>query len=54
MGVAMGHPNPSAITEEVRADQREEEAHTQFEFSIVITALVTILSTLAYFLYISP
>ncbi len=53
MGVAMGYPNPSTITEEVRADQQEEESHTQLEFSIVITALVTLLLTLGYFFYIS-
>jgi hypothetical protein len=53
MGVAMGHPNSSTITEEVGAEHREEEAVTQLEFSIVITALVTILLTLAYFFYIS-
>jgi hypothetical protein len=53
MGIAMGHPNSSINVKEVKADQREEEALTQLEFSIVITALVTILSTLAYCFYIS-
>jgi hypothetical protein len=48
----MGHPNPSTITEEVRADQREEESHTQLEFSIVITALVALLITLGYLYYL--
>lgn len=48
----MGRPNPSAMTEEVAADQ-QEEALTQLEFSIVMTALVTILLTLTFFFYMS-
>ena len=50
-GVAMGHQNPSTITEKVRADQGEEESLMQLEFSIVITALVALFITLGYFIY---
>jgi len=49
--VTMSHQKPSIVTEELKTDQGEEESLVQWEFSIVITALVTLFITLGYFMF---
>ena len=48
----MGGHNNSTILKKVSPDNGEEESAVQLEFSIVMTALIVILITGGYFIYI--